>query len=307
MTTVFHQPVLLDKVADLLVHDPTGIYVDATLGGGGHAKEILNRLTTGRLIGFDCDSDAIRWCQEHVNKSSVLVHARFSNLYEKLLPLAPSGVQGVLFDLGVSSFQLENSDRGFSYLRDGPLDCRMDATSGRTAAALMNELSRQEIRRLLRTYGEEPQAARIAAAIDHARKREPIHTTQQLAKIIEASVPAAGIKALARTFQALRITVNNELEELDLGLEGAWKSLASGGHLVVLAYHSLESRRVKAFFADKTRGCTCPPNLPVCSCGGQAQAVRLIRRAIRPTLSEIRANPRARSAQLRAIEKFQLI
>jgi len=304
VTTVFHQPVLADKVASLLVHDPTGTYVDATLGGGGHASEILNRLTTGRLIGFDCDSDAIRWCQDHLNKSVVLVQARFSNLHEKLLPLAPSGVQGVLFDLGVSSFQLENSERGFSYLKDGPLDSRMDNASGQTAAALISELSRQELRRLLRTFGEEPQAARIATAIDFARKREPILTTRQLANVITTSVPAAGVKALARTFQALRIAVNKELEELDQGLEGAWKSLASGGHLVVLAYHSLEDRRVKVFFADKTRDCICPPSLPVCSCGGQAQGARLIRKAIRSALTEISANPRARSVRLRAIKKF---
>jgi 16S rRNA (cytosine1402-N4)-methyltransferase len=180
----------------------------------------------------------------------------------------------------------------------------MDATSGKTAADLVKELSRSELRRLLRAYGEEPQATRIAAAIDRAREHNPIQTTRQLAQVITSSVPAAGVKALARTFQALRIAVNNELEELDRGLVGAWESLASGGHLVALSYHSLEDRKVKAFFANKTRDCSCPPNLPVCMCGGQAQATRLIRRAIRPTLAEIRSNPRARSAVLRALKKF---
>lgn len=304
MIPSFHQPVLAQRAADLLVQDPTGIYVDATIGGGGHAQEILSRLTTGRLVGVDCDPDAIEWCRHRFGETVSLLHSRFSNLRHELSAFAPSGVQGVLFDLGVSSHQLETPGRGFSYLRDGPLDLRMDPTSGRTAADVVRELSLQDLRRILRTYGEEPQAARIAKAITDARSRSAIETTAQLAAIISRSVPATGVKALARTFQALRIAVNDELQQLDRGLEGAWESLAAGGHLVVLSYHSLEDRRVKAFFASKTRGCTCPPRMPVCGCGRDALAIHLTRRVGRPTLAEIRDNPRARSARLRAIRKL---
>lgn len=304
MTSDFHEPVLTSRVADLLVHDPAGTYVDATIGGGGHAQEILSRLTTGRLIGLDRDPDAIRWCRERFADSVLLFHTRFSILRQELLASAPSGIQGVLFDLGVSSHQLENAKRGFSYLKDGPLDLRMDPTSGRPATELVMGLSPRELRLILRTYGEERQAARIAKAIADARTRGPIETTVQLAAIISQAVPAGGVKALARTFQALRIAVNEELEELDRGLDSAWESLAVGGRLVVLAYHSLEDRKVKTFFASKTRGCTCPPGLPVCTCGHEAVAVHLARRALRPSLAEISSNRRARGARLRAIRKL---
>jgi len=304
VTSFFHEPVLAKRATDLLVEDPSGTYVDATIGGGGHAQEILSRLTTGRLIGVDRDPDAIESCRNRFGESVLLLHSRFSNLRHELAAVAPSGVQGVLFDLGVSSHQLETPGRGFSYLRDGPLDLRMDPTSRRTAAELVRELSLQELRQILRTYGEEPQAARIAKAIADARSRDPIQTTAQLATVISRSVPATGVKALARTFQALRIAVNDELQELDRGLESAWESLAAGGHLVVLSYHSLEDRKTKAFFGGKTRGCTCPPRMPVCGCGHDALAIHLTRRVVRPTLAEIRDNPRARSARLRAIRKL---
>ncbi len=303
MTSFSHQPVLLNQAVELLVHDPAGIYIDATLGGGGHAQEILKHLTTGHLIGLDRDPDAIDYCREKFGESIRLIQIQFSKIQRELSPIAPAGVQGVLFDFGVSSYQIENPARGFSFQQDGPLDLRMNPTSGQSAADLIRSLSMQELRRLLRTYGEEPQATRIAKAIIQARQQAPIQTTAQLASVISKSVPAAGVKALARVFQALRIAVNDELEELERGLENAWASLSAGGRLVALSYHSLEDRRVKTFFASKSRTCTCPPEQPICTCGGQAQAISLTKRVVRPTLEEIAKNPRARSARLRAIQK----
>jgi len=303
VTSFSHQPVLLNQAVELLVHDPAGIYIDATLGGGGHAQEILKHLTTGHLIGLDRDPDAIDYCREKFGESIRLIQTQFSKIQRELSPIAPAGVQGVLFDFGVSSYQIENPARGFSFQQDGPLDLRMNPTSGQSAADLIRSLSMQELRRLLRTYGEEPQATRIAKAIIQARQQAPIQTTAQLASVISKSVPAAGVKALARVFQALRIAVNDELEELERGLENAWASLSAGGRLVALSYHSLEDRRVKTFFASKSRTCTCPPEQPICTCGGQAQAISLTKRVVRPTLEEIAKNPRARSARLRAIQK----
>ena len=303
MTSFSHQPVLLAKAVELLVHDPAGIYIDATLGGGGHAQEILKHLTTGHLIGLDRDPDAIEYCREKFGESIRLIQTQFSKIQRELTSIAPAGVQGVLFDFGVSSYQIENPARGFSFQQDGPLDLRMNPTSGQSAADLICSLSLPELRRLLRAYGEEPQAARIAKAIVYARQQHPIETTAELASVISKSVPAAGVKALARVFQALRIAVNDELEEIERGLENAWTSLAVGGRLVALSYHSLEDRRAKMFFASKTRTCTCPPEQPICTCGGQAQAISLTKRLIRPTLEEIAKNSRARSARLRAIEK----
>ncbi|MBU1707854.1 16S rRNA (cytosine(1402)-N(4))-methyltransferase RsmH [bacterium] len=303
MTSFSHQPVLLYQAVELLVHDPAGIYIDATIGGGGHAQEILKYLTTGHLIGLDRDPDAIDYCREKFGESIRLIQTQFSKIQRELSPIAPTGVQGVLFDFGVSSYQIENPARGFSFQQDGPLDLRMNPTSGQSAADLIRSLSMQELRRLLRTYGEEPQATRIAKAIIQARQQAPIQTTAQLASVISKSVPAAGVKALARVFQALRIAVNDELEELERGLENAWASLAGGGRLVALSYHSLEDRRVKTFFASKSRTCTCPPEQPICTCGGQAQAISLTKRVVRPTFEEIAKNPRARSARLRAIQK----
>ncbi|MBM3324656.1 MAG: 16S rRNA (cytosine(1402)-N(4))-methyltransferase RsmH [Calditrichaeota bacterium] len=304
MTRFFHRPVLVREAADLLLHDSAGTYVDATIGGGGHAQEILRHLTTGRLIGLDCDPDAIGWCREHLPREVLLLEARFSQMLEVVAPLAPSGIQGVLFDLGVSSHQLDCPQRGFSYQQDGPLDLRMDPTISRTAADIVNELPQRELSRLISTFGEEPQASRIAKAIVHAREQAPICTTVQLAGIISKSVPAAGVKALARTFQALRIAVNNELDELAMGLDNAWRLLASGGRLVVLTYHSLEAKIVKSFFAGKIRGCVCPPELPICRCGRQSQAIALTRKAISPSPDEISVNPRARSARLRGLKKL---
>ena len=303
MTSFSHQPVLLAKAVELLVHDPAGIYIDATLGGGGHAQEILKHLTTGHLIGLDRDPDAIAYCREKFGDSIRLIQTQFSKIQRELMSIAPAGVQGVLFDFGVSSYQIENPARGFSFQKDGPLDLRMNPTSGQSAADLIRSLSLQELRRILRIYGEEPQATRITKAIIKAREQAPIETTAQLASILSKSVPAAGVKALARVFQALRIAVNDELEEIERGIENAWASLAVGGRLVALSYHSLEDRRVKTFFASKSRSCTCPPEHPICTCGGQAQAISLTKRVIRPSLEEIAKNPRARSSRLRAIEK----
>jgi 16S rRNA (cytosine1402-N4)-methyltransferase len=304
VTSSFHQPALLQETVDLLVHDPAGVYVDATIGGGGHAQEILHRLTTGRLIGLDCDPDAVQWCRTHLRGEILLAQARFSHLQEALATHATSGIQGALFDLGVSSHQLDHPQRGFSYQQDGPLDLRMDTSLKRTAADFVNELESRELSRLIASYGEESQASRIARAIVLARARHPIRTTTQLATVISKSVPAAGVKALARTFQALRIAVNNELEEIRLGLDSAWNFLAPGGHLVILTYHSLEAKIVKSFFATKLKGCVCPPELPICTCGHNAEAIRLTRKAIRPSESEIQSNPRARTARLRALKKL---
>jgi 16S rRNA (cytosine1402-N4)-methyltransferase len=316
-----HQPVMVNRVVELLAVDATGVLVDATLGAGGHAAALL--AASGPdvvLVGFDRDPDALEMAAERLapyGDRVVLVHDGFETLAERVTPvLAEAGpLLGVLYDLGVSSMQLDRAARGFSFRADGPLDMRMDPTRGRTAADLINDLDAGELARLLREYGEERYARRIAQRIVAAR---PLDGTAALADVVRGAVPApvrhGRIDPATRTFQALRIAVNTELDSVRASLPqaldlappavepGSPRHPTRGGRVAVLSYHSLEDRIVKRVFADAARGCICPPDLPVCACGREPIARALTRGAETPTTEEISSNPRARSARLRAVE-----
>ena len=288
-------------------------HVDATVGGGGHAVRILEASAPdGRLLGLDADADAIARSAAHLAAYGDRVVLRQTN-FEALGSVAPAAgfpaVDGVLMDLGLSSFQLAAEERGFSFRSSGPLDLRFDTRRDRPAAALLAELDEAELAALLRAYGEEPHAARIARAIVAERRRAPIATANQLAAAVAAAAPAPlrgrrRIHPATRTFQALRIAVNRELEVLPVALAAALDLLRPGGRLVVLAYHSLEDRIVKRFLAAERRGCTCPPEVPVCICGRQPRLRPVGPRPGFPTAAEVVANPRARSARLRAAERL---
>lgn len=286
-------------------------YVDATVNGGGHAAGIMERSSPdGELLGLDADPDAIARARERLAGFGTrvhLVHANFRALAEVARAEGFDSVAGVLFDLGLSSDTLERSGRGFSFRRDEPLDMRYDPTTGITAAELLARSSERELRHLLRTYGEEPAAARIARAIVEARARTPLRTTGQLVAVIEGALGPARrrIHAATRTFQALRIAVNDELGSLQVALEQAVSLLARGGRLVVIAFHSLEDRLVKQFLRNESSSvCRCPPQLPVCVCGRAPRLAVLTRKPVVPTPAEVAANPRARSAKLRAAERL---
>ncbi len=303
----FHRPVLAPQAAELLVAHPGGVYVDGTLGGGGHARQILARLGPGgRLVGVDRDPDALEACRELGEDPRVtLVRGRFGALRSILPELGVDRVQGVLLDLGMSSHQVDRPERGFSFVRDGPLDMRMDPEAGASAADLVNRLDERALTRLLREYGEEPRARRVAAAIVRARKRRPIRTTGELARVVEEALGRrGGHHPATRTFQALRIAVNRELEELEALLAALPHLLAPGGRVVVIAYHSLEDRRVKRAFRDAEPRCRCPPEALRCVCGRPGWLRVLTRKALRPSREEVEANPRARSARLRAAERL---
>jgi 16S rRNA (cytosine1402-N4)-methyltransferase len=315
-----HQPVLRDRVAELLAAEE-GVLVDATLGAGGHAAALLAASGPGVvLVGFDRDPDALSLAGERLapyGDRVVLVHAGFDELAEHVLPVidAVGPLQGVLYDLGVSSMQLDRPPRGFSFRADGPLDMRMDPTRGQTAADLVNTLAAADLARLLHEYGEERFARRIAAAIVAAR---PLWGTAALADVVRGAVPAAARHGVThpatKTFQALRIAVNAELDafraSLPQALElappavepGSPRQYSRGGRVAVLAYHSLEDRIAKRAFADAARGCICPPELPVCACGREPWVRALTRGAEVPGPEEVARNPRARSARLRAVE-----
>lgn len=287
-----------------------GCYIDATVDGGGHAAEILERSAPdGRLLGLDADPDALARARERLRAYGTrvrLVHANFRALAAVARAEGFEPVAGILFDLGVSSDTLERSGRGFSFRRDEPLDMRYDPTTGTTAAELLARSSERELRQLLRAYGEEPHAARIARAIVEARTRAPLRTTGQLVAVVERALGGARgrLHAATRTFQALRIAVNDELESLRLALAQAVELLARGGRLVVIAFHSLEDRVVKQFLRAESGGvCRCPPGLPVCGCGRPPRLALLTRKPVVPTAAELAANPRARSAKLRAAER----
>ena len=301
MTEVFHVPVLGPAAIDLLVTSPDGVYVDATVGGGGHCRLILEHLSPrGMMIGCDRDSDAIEFARRALPSSVQLLQIPFSQLSTRLHD--KSGMlAGVLMDLGVSSHQLDEARRGFSHRFAAPLDLRMNPTAGETAAQLLSRLDQRDLTKLIRDFGEDPQAARIARAIIAERNHEPISTTDQLAAVISKAVPATRIKSLARVFQALRIAVNHELEELQAGLRAAWDLLHSGGRLVVISYHSLEDRIVKDFMHEQAHPPDDPrlPFPPVIRPAGRP----LTRKPLIPDQAEIARNPRARSAKLRAIEK----
>lgn len=310
MTGAAHLPVLLDEVVRCLVTAPGGIWVDGTLGGGGHAEAILEAAgPTARLVGFDKDPAAIARVTERLKRYGdrvILRHSDFSRMDEVLGELGIGGVDGMLLDLGVSSFQLDEAGRGFSFRSDAPLDMRMDTSSPLTADDLVNDLDEAGLDRIIRDFGEERFHRKVAKAIVDARSALPIRTTGQLAGIVRGVVRkgADGIDPATRTFQALRIAVNGELESLEKGLEAGFKALRPGGRLAVISFHSLEDRIVKRFMRERARGCRCPKSLPKCVCGGKPEIKEIIRKPLFASDEEVRRNPRARSARLRVAEKL---
>lgn len=307
-----HKPVLLDECMEVLNIRPGGVYVDGTLGRAGHSREIARRLTVGRLICIDQDMAAIEAAEERLapwRDRVTLVHGNFSGLADILRQAGVSGVDGALFDLGVSSPQLDDASRGFSYMQDAPLDMRMDAAVALTAREVVNTWSPEELRRILYEYGEERYAPAIARAIVRAREEKPVETTLELADIIRGAMPPAALREkqhpAKRTFQAVRIAVNGELDVLPPMLKAAVESLNPGGRLAVITFHSLEDRIVKRTMRDMARGCTCPPEFPVCVCGKKPMLRLVTRRPIVPGTEELSENPRARSAKLRAAEKCE--
>jgi 16S rRNA (cytosine1402-N4)-methyltransferase len=313
LTTEYrHTPVLLAEVLHQLSPHEGSIIVDCTLGGAGHAVEIAARIApTGLLVGIDQDDAALAAAADalRLGQQTRLLKGNFGDLDRLLAQANIPYVDGFLFDLGVSSPQLDVVERGFSYHGDAPLDMRMDPTAGGvTAADVVASYSEAELARVIRAYGEERWASRIAAFIVAARARRPVATTSQLVEIIKAAVPAAARKdgphPARRTFQALRIEVNHEIEVLEAALDAAVRWLVAGGRIVVISYHSLEDRAVKQVFGRLSQTCTCPPELPVCACGATPVLRVLTRRAVTPTPGEVERNPRSRSAKLRAAEKL---
>ena len=306
-----HKPVLLDECIEALAIRPDGIYVDGTLGRAGHSLEIVRRLTTGRLIALDRDESALAAARirlaDYMDRVT-LVHSNFSRLGEVLRELGIDGADGMLFDLGVSSPQLDDAQRGFSYKQDAPLDMRMDTTAALTARELVNTASYEELRRILFEYGEERYAPAIARAICREREQMPIETTLQLADIIRSAMPGQALREkqhpAKRSFQAIRIAVNDELGELEPMLSAAEENLRPGGRLAVITFHSLEDRIVKRKLRELSTGCTCPPEFPVCVCGKKPKIELLTRKPIVSGEQELEENPRARSAKLRVARKL---
>lgn len=305
-----HISVLLDECIENLNIKPDGIYLDGTLGLGGHSGEILKRLHSGRLIGIDRDESAIRRTGERLKDYAdkmTLVHGNFSDAAEILRELGIAGVDGMLFDLGVSSPQLDESERGFSYMNDAPLDMRMDNESSLTAYKVVNEYSHDELCRILWDYGEERYAKRIASKICENREKAPIETTLELVDTIKSAMPAAALREkqhpAKRSFQAIRIAVNDELHEVERMMQTAPDMLNKGGRLCIISFHSLEDRIVKKGIAARENGCTCPREAPVCVCGFKQTLKNVHRKPIVPSADELEFNPRSRSAKLRVAEK----
>ena len=302
-----HKSVLLNESIEGLAIKPEGIYVDCTTGGGGHSLEIAKRLSGGTLICFDRDSEAIKAANKRLEGfSPIFVTRNFAEMREALSHLHIDKVDGILMDLGVSSYQLDNRQRGFSYHDDAPLDMRMSG-SGLSARDVVNEYDTDRLTKLLYRYGEEKFAPSIAKGIVKAREQHPIETTSQLAEIIKANVPQRVRKEknpCRKTFQAIRIEVNRELEALEKGLADGFEILKNGGRMAVITFHSLEDRAVKTAFKEYCTGCTCPPDFPVCVCGGKPRAALVNKKPITAGESELLDNPRSRSAKLRIIEKL---
>ena len=306
-----HVPVLLQECLDALAIRPEGIYVDGTLGRAGHSLEIVKRLTTGRLIGIDRDETAIAAAQERLADYAdrvTLVHSNFDRIGDILAELHIDGADGMLFDLGVSSPQLDDAERGFSYMHDAPLDMRMDRSAYLTAREVVNGWSYEELRRILFEYGEERYAPAIARRIVQTREQRPIETTLELVEVIKSAMPPAALREkqhpAKRSFQAIRIAVNGELDALPPMLEAATEHLNSGGRLAVISFHSLEDRIIKKTMQELATGCTCPPEFPVCVCGKKPKLRLVSRKPIVSTDEELERNPRARSAKLRVAEKL---
>lgn len=307
-----HVTVLLNETVDGLKIKPNGIYVDGTMGGGGHSELILSKLgESGRLIGVDQDLDAHRAAGERLKdfgEKFVPVHKNFVQIKEIAQELNLEGIDGMIMDLGVSSYQLDEADRGFSYMNDGALDMRMNREAKITAWHVVNEYSEKELYEMVRDYGEEKWASRIAKFIVEARNQNEIKTTYELVDIIKAAIPAKarqdGPHPAKRTFQAIRIEVNNELGIIKTAIEDGVSVMNKGGRMGIITFHSLEDRIVKQTFKELATGCICPPEFPVCRCGNKAKVKLITKKPILPSEGEIEANPRSRSAKLRIIEKI---
>ena len=305
-----HRSVLLDECIEALAIRPDGVYVDGTLGRAGHSLEIVRRLDAGRLIALDRDETALAAARERLAEYMdrvTLVHSNFSRLGEVLDELGVDAADGMLFDLGVSSPQLDDAQRGFSYKQDAPLVMRMDRGAPLTARQLVNTCGFEELRRILFEYGEERYAPQIARAICAAREKKPIETTLELAELIRGAMPAKALREkqhpAKRSFQAIRIAVNDELGELSPMLDAAQSHLKPGGRLAVITFHSLEDRIVKQKLKELSTGCICPPEFPVCVCGRTPKLRLVSRKPIVPSQRELDGNPRSRSAKLRVAEK----
>ena len=306
-----HIPVLLHECIEGLDIKPNGIYLDGTLGRGGHSAEIARRLVSGRLIAIDRDAAAIEEAGarlEQFKDRITLVRGNFADVGEILAGLGIEKVDGMLFDLGVSSPQLDEAARGFSYMQDAPLDMRMDKDAPLSAYDVVNSWTEQEIKRILREYGEERYSGKIAAAIEKSRAEKPVETTLQLVDIIRSALPGAALREkqhpAKRTFQAIRIAVNDELGAVKKMMQDAPDRLNAGGRLCVISFHSLEDRIVKNGIAARERGCTCPKNFPVCVCGFRQTLKSVTRKPIVAGENELQENPRARSAKLRIAERI---
>ncbi len=311
MSEFHHVSVLLDECIEGLNIRPDGIYVDGTLGGAGHSSEIVKRLTTGRLIGIDRDPVALKAAGERLAPYAdrvTLVHSNFCEIESVLKERNIPGVDGILLDLGVSSPQLDDGARGFSYMADAPLDMRMNNEDALTAHTVVNTWSQEELKRILYDYGEERYAPQIAAAICRRREEQPIGTTLELVDVIRSAMPAAALREkqhpAKRSFQAIRIAVNDELGSVEKVMKDAIPCLNKGGRLAIITFHSLEDRIVKNGMAAASKGCTCPPNFPVCVCGKKPQVKLISRKPIVSGEEELERNPRARSAKLRVCEKL---
>ena len=306
-----HKPVMLDACMDALSVRPDGVYVDGTLGRAGHASEIARRLTSGRLIGIDRDPEALTASAERLEpwrERVTLLHGSFADLGDLLDGIGVRDVDGMLFDLGVSSPQLDDPARGFSYLRDAPLDMRMDTAAPLSAYDVVNTWPESELRRVLYEYGEERYAPAIARAVVRAREAKPVETTLEFVDIIRGAMPSRALREkqhpAKRSFQAVRIAVNGELDALEPMLRAAVERLRPGGRLAVITFHSLEDRIVKRTLKEFQQGCVCPKEFPVCVCGRRPQVRPVTRKPVTPDENELRDNPRARSAKLRAVEKL---
>ncbi len=310
MSEYVHVSVLAKETIEGLNVKPDGVYVDCTLGGGGHSSLVLEKLTTGRLIAIDQDEYAIGRAKQRLSAYGdkvCYVNDNFRNLASILAAYAPDGVDGVMMDLGVSSFQLDMPERGFSYNNDAPLDMRMSG-KGKSAYDVVNGYTEGELRRILRDYGDEKFAQRIAYNIVKERETKPIQTTLELAQIIKDSIPMKarekGHHPAKKSFQAIRIEVNDELAIIGDAISDAVNGLKKGGRLAVISFHSLEDKAVKHAMAENAKGCDCPPSFPVCVCGKKPKAAIITKNAITSSEEELEANPRARSAKLRVAEKL---
>ena len=311
MSEFYHVSVLLEECIEALNIRPDGVYVDGTLGGAGHSSQIVRRLETGRLIGIDRDPIALKVAGERLEPfrdNVTLVHSNFCEIKTVLQELNIPGVDGILLDLGVSSPQLDDKSRGFSYMNDAPLDMRMNNEDPLTAYDVVNTWPQEELKRILFDYGEERYAPRIAEAICRVRAEKPIETTLQLVDVIRGAMPAQALREAQhpakRSFQAIRIAVNDELGSVEKVMRDAVACLNPGGRLAVITFHSLEDRIVKTAMVNASKGCTCPPSFPVCVCGKKPKVKLISKKPIVSTQEELDRNPRARSAKLRVCEKL---